>query len=110
MVLKSKILLSVLLSAFTLSGYAHESFFSSESVVSESNVKTMDLELLINGNTKMTMKNVPTEGYLEVYSIIGALVVRVNLKQCYAGIYSIDLPKGIFILKAGIVACRIVAK
>lgn len=110
MVLKHKILLSLLMSVITLPASARKWSFSSESTLVETKDKTMDLELLINGSTKMIMNNIPTEGNLEIYNIIGVLVLRVNLKQCYSGTYSIDLPKGIFILKAGTVACRIVAK
>lgn len=80
------------------------------SAVLEKNDKTMDLDILINGNSKIKMENIPTEGYLEVYSIIGVRITRVNLKQYINADCTLDLPKGVFIFKAGKVAQKVFVK
>lgn len=89
------------------------SLFASEmtKVVSES--KTMTLEISINDNI-LTLENVPTKGYLEIYSIQGVKVKSVNLQECFAGdaygSCSIDIGKGIYILKAGKVSRKILVR
>lgn len=69
----------------------------------------MSVEVMINGTSKITMENVPTTGYLEVYSILGVRVKSINLKTCIGGCY-IDLPKGLYILKAGKVAQKVIVR
>lgn len=108
MFLKKKIVILFLLAIPFVSVSAGQSGMFSEFSVLEKNDKAVDLELLINGNSKITMKGVPTEGYLEVYSVIGVRVLRVNLKQCVGvGAYSLDLPKGVYIFRAGKVAQKV---
>ena len=55
------------------------------------------------------MENIPTAGYLEVYSILGVKVRSINLRT-YLGVCNIELPKGIYILKAGKVAQKVIVK
>ena len=111
MFLKKKIILFFLLVIPVVSVSAGQWSMFAESAVLEKNDKTTDLALLINGTSKVVMKNVPTEGYLEVYSIIGVRITRINLKQCIGvGTYSIELPKGVYILRAGKVAQKVFVK
>jgi len=81
------------------------------SSVSEQQDKSMNLEVMINNTTKIQMENVPLSGYLEVYSILGVKVTSVNLKSYVDSKYCyLDLPKGLYILKAGKVAVKVVVK
>ena len=109
MFFSKKILILSILAILSLSASAGGSSMFLGPIVSEKKDKTMDLEILVNANSKIVMKNVPTEGYLEVYSIIGVLVKRVNLKQ-YTVSCPLDLPKGVYILKAGKVTQKTFAR
>ncbi|MDR1092274.1 MAG: T9SS type A sorting domain-containing protein [Prevotella sp.] len=70
---------------------------------------TTTLEVNINNTTKIKMENVPTSGYLEVYSILGVKVTSINLKTCVGSCY-LDLPKGLYILKAGKSAQKVIVR
>ena len=70
---------------------------------------TTTLEVNINNTTKIKMENVPTSGYLEVYSILGVKVTSINLKTCVGSCY-LDLAKGLYILKAGKSAQKIIVR
>ncbi len=69
----------------------------------------MSIDVYINGSDKIQLEDIPTEGFLEVYSILGVKVTNVNLKKC-VGNCTLNLPKGIYILKAGNVARKIVVR
>lgn len=73
------------------------------------NEKVMTIDVLINNNSKVQMVDVPTTGYLEVFSILGVKVMTINLRNV-TGVFPIDLPKGVYILKAGKVAQKIIAR
>ncbi|MDR0823860.1 MAG: T9SS C-terminal target domain-containing protein, partial [Prevotella sp.] len=87
-----KILFILLFVGFSLSATSGNSLFPSSgfSITDEQQDKTMSLEVIINGTSKIIMENVPLTGYLEVYSILGVRVTNVNLKTCTTGC-SIDL-------------------
>ncbi len=70
-------------------------------------IRTIDV--YINGIDKIQMENIPNEGYLDVYSILGVKVTKKNLKTCTVDC-TFNLPKGIYILKAGKVAKKIIVK
>lgn len=97
----------------TLTANAEKQDFPTNIAVSDSeaNDKTMTLEVEINHDAKITLEKVPTSGYLEVYSILGLKIKSLKLKnyietkKC-----EIDLSKGLYILKAGKVAKKIVVK
>ncbi len=73
--------------------------------------ETMTLEVMINNTTKVKMKNIPTSGYMEVYNILGVKITSVNLKSYTDNKYCyLDLPKGLYILRAGKVALKVVVK
>lgn len=105
----NKILLIFLFAGISITAHSEEwsGVFSSSSV--EQHAQTMDIDVLINSQSKVSMYGIPTSGYLEVYSILGVRVRTVNLRNCVGG-YSLDLPKGIYILRAGRVAVKVVAK
>ena len=65
----------------------------------ETKVEIITLTITINSLSKTQMQNVPSKGYLEVYSILGKREKRIKLDNC-DGEISIDLPKGLYILKA----------
>lgn len=69
----------------------------------------MTIDVYINGVDKIQLENIPTEGFLEVYSILGVKVTNKNLKTCTVDC-SLNLPKGIYILKAGKIAKKIIVK
>jgi len=78
-------------------------------IVEQPQDNTMTLEVMINNTTKIKMENVPTSGYLEVYSILGVKVTSVNLKSI-AGVCPLELQKGLYILKAGKVAQKVIVR
>lgn len=107
-----KILIGLLLAGGSLSVSAEESKFPASTFVSEFNDmedRTTDLEVEINNTIKIVLENVPTTGYLEVYSILGVKVTSVNLKTI-VGRCSLDLPKGLYIIKVGKVAQKVIVR
>ena len=113
MVKYRKILFSLLATgvSFTANINAADADFPvSNSVFEQQNDKAMTLEITINGTTKLKMENIPTEGYLEVYSILGVKVTSKNLKTCEGGQCYLDLSKGLYILKAGKVAVKVIVR
>ena len=111
MVKNKKILFILLLAGISLSASSGNLNFPSGSfaIVDQRSDKTMRLEVMINSTTKIVMENVPLTGYLEVYSILGVRVTSVNLKTCIGGC-PLELPKGIYILKAGKIAQKIIVR
>jgi hypothetical protein len=82
---------------------------NSFSIADQPSDNTTTLEVNINHTTKIKMENVPASGYLEVYSILGVKVTSINLKTCLGSCY-IDLPKGLYILKAGKSAQKVIVR
>lgn len=111
MVKNKKILFILLFVGLSLSASSGNMYFPSSSfpIAGQQPDKTMTLEVMINSTTKIIMENVPLTGYLEVYSILGVRVTSVNLKTCIGGC-PLELPKGIYILKAGKVAQKIIVR
>ena len=107
--LKEILLFILLFAGTTLTANVNRMDFPSIFSVSESQEKTMSLDVIINGTTKIQMENVPLTGYLEIYSILGVKITSVNLKTCIGGCY-IDLPKGLYILKAGRIAQKVIVR
>ncbi len=112
MIAYRKILLFLLLIGSSLSASAEENSFPSDTFASdfrEVQDRGTDLNVEINGTTKITLENVSMSGYLEVYSILGVKVTSVNLKTI-VGQCVLDLPKGLYILKVGKVAQKIIVR
>lgn len=65
----------------------------------DTKMETMTLTITVNSLSEVKMQNVPLKGYLEVYSILGKREKRIKLDGC-EGEISIELPKGLYILKA----------
>lgn len=101
-------MLSALLSVSAYANSAEGFFSSSTTEVVNDNIKTIDI--LINGNSLVQMKDVPKVGYLEVYSILGVKVRSISLKSIDGVYEGLSLPKGIYILKAGKVAQKVIVK
>ncbi len=96
--------------AFTANTYAVNSPFPITNSIFDQQDKSNILEITINQTTKLKMENVPTEGYLEVYSILGVKVTSKNLKTCEGGQCYLELPKGLYILKAGKIAIKVIVR
>lgn len=110
MVKYKKILLLCLFGGISLSSFSYEVGIPSATVlVSEVQEELIDLEVTINSITKIELQNVPKDGYLEVFSILGVRVARVSIKDSVGKCF-IDLSKGLYILKAGEVAQKIIVK
>ena len=110
--IKHKFILSLLLFVgISLSADSKEMTLSTNDfpIPNERQDDTTTLEVIINNTTKVKMENVPTTGYLEVYSILGVRVTSINLKTRLSECF-IELPKGIYILKAGKVAQKIIVR
>lgn len=90
-------------------GFPLSDFPFAEQQDSDPKEKTMSIEVIINNTSKITLEGVPEKGYLEVYSILGVKVTSKNLNSCIGGGY-IELAKGIYILKAGKVAKKIIVR
>lgn len=106
---KISILFLATLLSFAAYGNAmgeHFSSFSTETI--NDNVKTIDI--LINGNSMVQLKDVPKVGYLEVYSILGVKVKSISLRSIDGVYEGLTLPKGIYILKAGKVAQKVIVR
>ena len=110
--LKSKnIFTCVLFAMLSFTAYAGNSgdtFSTLSTEAVDDNVKTIDI--LINGTSKVQMKDVPKTGYLEVYSIIGVKVRSISLGSIDGTYEGLSLPKGLYILKAGKVALKVIVR
>ena len=109
-----KILLIFSFIGLAFSAYAESKSLTHKSLepvatVEYKDVRTMTFDILINGASKVRMNDVPTAGSLDVFSILGVKVTSVNLKECANG-YSMDLTKGLYILKAGRVAQKVIVR
>lgn len=107
-----RFLLFLLLAGASLSVSSEESDYPTSMFVSDfkdAEDRTMDLVVEINNTMKVILENVPTTGYLEVYSILGVKVTSVNLKTIL-GQCPLELPKGLYIIKVGKVAQKIIVR
>lgn len=91
--------LFLFISTFTFSVYSSNSkpLVNGSSMLTAA--ETMTLTITVNSISEVKMQNVPLKGYLEVYSILGKREKRIKLDGC-EGEISIELPKGLYILKA----------
>lgn len=92
--------------AFSLGRTFSDSFFQAE--LSEK-TDSPTLTITINGSSIIKMKDVPKTGYFEVMSVLGKRVTIKDLKDCTDGVF-IDLPNGIYVLKAGKISQKIVVR
>lgn len=71
--------------------------------------ETMTIAIRINNDSFTNMKNIPTVGFFDVYTILGERIKRIDLKKCKEGV-DLELSKGLYILKAGKVTQKIVIR
>lgn len=114
MVLHKSILLSGMILGLSFVASANECFdipspssLSAMQVINSNDV--MSITIIVNNEKRVQLNDVPTSGYLEIYSVLGVKVASINLKSS-TPIYQINLPKGVYIFKAGKVAKKVVAK
>lgn len=104
------IALTVLLGSVYLPTFAAKiPFYVTETTFDEEPLSTMNLDVYINGTIGLKLEEIPTEGFLDIYSVLGVKVTSVNLKNCI-GSCTLDLPKGIYVLKVGRAAKKIIVK
>lgn len=84
--------------------------FPINSLVSESQEVEVTLTVVVNEDAEVEMENVVKTGYLDVYNLLGVKVTSVNLKECTDNRCNIELAKGLYILKAGKVAKKIIVR
>lgn len=108
--MKKKILSVIMLATLSLTTYAVEfpSYIPMHLEVADDNV--MDIEVVVNGNS-FKMIDVPTRGYIEVYSILGVKVTTLILDKSKPRYdIPVTLPKGVYIIKAGKVSQKVIAR
>lgn len=110
MVKYRKILFLLLFAGISISADAEKLDLPANPFISEQQEKTMDINILINGAMIIKMEKVPLEGYLDIYSILGVKIKSINLKSFAGGDYPLDLAKGLYILKAGKVAQKVIVR
>lgn len=93
-------------SAFSLGSAFLDADFMQEQQEKEN---TVVLSITINSNSTIKMKDVPQTGNFEVMSVLGKRVTIKEIKDCMDGVY-LELPNGIYILKAGKIAQKIVVR
>lgn len=71
--------------------------------------ETMTIKITVNSNSHTYMKDIPTKGHLEVYTILGRRIKRIDLKNCKDGA-SLELANGLYILRVGKVTQKIVVR
>lgn len=111
MYINKKILSLSLLTILSITAYANgigEIQYTNR-ILAEKKDNVMTIDVFINNNSKIQMVDVPTIGRLEVYSILG-LKVDSKILSSTLNSYYLELPKGIYILKAGKVAQKVIAK
>lgn len=84
--------------------------FPSNVQFAESQEEAVTLTVVVNEDAEVEMENVVKTGYLEVYNLLGVKITSVNLKKCTDNRCNIELAKGLYILKAGKVAKKIIVR
>ena len=82
MTVLKKILLIVLGLWLSSSLFSKEDETLYVSVASEIREDTKTIDIYVNGTTKIRMEDVPTKGYLEIYSLLGVKIKNVDLRLC----------------------------
>lgn len=98
-----RIILLLLILSVVGFGLAKASSFSFDSFVMEEPAE--QTEIVMAGN-RLIVKNLPEDGVLEIYSIVG---VKVYSREIKAGTneYPVNLPKGYYIIRIGKIAKKI---
>ncbi|MFT4071902.1 MAG: T9SS type A sorting domain-containing protein [Dysgonamonadaceae bacterium] len=71
-------------------------------------IDNQDTEISVSGN-KIYITNLPVAGKLQIYSILGVNIASIDVK---AGTneYSVNLPKGYYIVKVGDIVRKVAVK
>lgn len=93
-------------SAFSASGSFSDTFTLAQNQEEQKDNNYATLRITINSSMVVNLKDVPKVGQLEIMSILGKRVTTKNLKDCAEGVY-VDLPNGIYVIKAGKVSQKI---
>lgn len=104
-----KIFFSLLFVGATITANADKLEFPSNMPSAEFQ-ETVTLTVVVNEESEIEMENVIKAGYLDVYNLLGVKVTKVDLKKCIDNKCNLDLAKGLYILKAGKVAKKIIVK
>lgn len=100
----------LLLSAYSVALFPSADVFADRETRTIANEEeTMNIVITINGNSYAKMKNIPTTGFLEVYTILGERKKQLKLSDCKDGA-SLELTNGLYILKAGKVTQKIIVR
>ncbi|MDU1905584.1 MAG: T9SS type A sorting domain-containing protein [Dysgonomonas sp.] len=97
----SKILIIVLLCALSVSGFAQKRDINFDD-------EKPKVELTINGE-KFVVNNLPQEGIIEIFNILGSKVMSFSVKGG-VNVNRINLPEGYYILKSDNATKKIVVK
>lgn len=114
MALHKSLLLSGMILGLSFTASANDSFdmsISSPTIGMQitNNNDVMSITVIVNNETRVQLNDVPTSGYLDIYSVLGVKVASISLRNT-TQIYQINLPKGVYIFKAGRIAKKVVAK
>lgn len=97
-----KIVLTLVFMGITLFGNARENF----SLYYTPDTQATEIYAMSN---KLVVENLPYSGRLQVFSILGVNVASIDVRSGN-GEYSINLPKGYYIVKIGDVVRKIAVK
>lgn len=97
----TKILIIILLTFVSLSGFAQKRDLNFDE-------EKPKVELTINGE-KFIVTNLPQEGIVEIFNILGSKVMTFSVKGG-VNVNRINLPEGYYILKSDNVTKKIVVK
>lgn len=104
-----RLLFIIILSVCSVAGYSSSETFSDKIPHAKVQEETMSILVTINSEYFVRMKDIPTTGYLEVYTILGERIKRLDLNKCKEGA-TLDLSKGLYILRAGKITQKIVVR
>lgn len=114
MTLNKTILLSGMILGFSFVASANDSFsiptttsITGMQVVNNNDV--MSITVIVNNEKRVQLNDIPTRGNLDIFSVLGVKVASISLRSS-TPIYQINLPKGVYVFKAGKVAKKVVAK
>ena len=109
MLKSKKIFICLILGMLSFPAYAGGFSDTSVAFSTEATNDIKAIEILINEKSKVKLNDAPTTGYLEIYTILGVKIKSINIKTI-SGVYALELPKGLYIVRAGKVAQKVMVK
>lgn len=104
-----KILLLICLLTFSVMAFPTTGLFAEGEESVKVKEEVMTIVVRINNDSYTVMKDIPTVGYFDVYTILGERIKRLDLKKCDEGV-DLELSKGLYILRAGKVTQKIIVR